>query len=434
MIERKNSDMLYERACRVMVGGVNSPVRSFKFVNSKPLFIKRGYGSKIQDFDGNEYLDYVLSYGALVHGHTNNEIVSAVIEAIKNGTTFGAPSEPELILAEKICESFRSIEMVRLVNSGTEATMSAIRLARAYTGKSIIVKFDGCYHGHADLFLVNSGSGLATLSIPSSEGVDINTVAKTVSISYNDTDQLENVFSRYKNGIAAVIVEPIAGNMGVVPPKDGFLERIRELCNQNDSLLIFDEVITGFRVARGGAQELYGIDADITCLGKIIGGGFPVGAFGARKEIMKKLAPEGKVYQAGTLSGNPVSCAAGLASVSLLNSEKYSFLEEIGSRLEKGISKIASEEKIGLTINRVGSMLSIFFTEKEVWNFNDVKSSDSKKFVLLHSSMLKNGIYLPPSPYETIFLSTEHTDEDIEKTISAFSKFAELLKHEYNNY
>ncbi len=426
-MKRDGSEKLYNRACRVMVGGVNSPVRSFIYVGGKPIFIRGGNGCFIEDVDGNKYIDYVLSYGALIHGHANRKILTRVREAMEKGTTFGAPTEDELLLAEEICRAFPSIEKVRLVNSGTEATMSVIRLAKAYTKKKFIVKFDGCYHGHVDQLLVKAGSGVATLGIPSSEGVDLEIASRTISARYNDINQIYTIFSSHPDDIAAVIIEPVAGNMGVVPAEKEFLKTIRELCDKHNSLLIFDEVITGFRVSRGGAQELYKIKPDMTCLGKVIGGGFPVGAFGGRDDVMNMVAPEGPVYQAGTLSGNPVACAAGLETLSLLKEEQYRLMETISSELVRGVIKEAEYSRLPLTVNRVGSMFSFFFTSQPVKNFEDLQMSDKDKFVQFHRLMLERGVYLPPSPYESYFLSTAHTKDSVRKTLTAVSDAFRLI-------
>ncbi|HLI46576.1 MAG TPA: glutamate-1-semialdehyde 2,1-aminomutase [Geobacterales bacterium] len=427
-MKRFKSDLLYERASKVMVGGVNSPVRSFKYVGGRPIFIAKGKGSKIIDVDGNQYIDYVMSYGALIHGHANDKVLEKTIDIIEQGTTFGAPTEPELLLCEEITKAFPSIEKIRLVNSGTEATMSAIRLAKAYTKRKYILKFEGCYHGHVDQLLVRAGSGMATFGVPLSEGVDEEIASKTILCNYNDIEQLYKVFSTYGKEIAAIIVEPIAGNMGVVIPEKEFIFTMRELCDKYGSLLIFDEVITGFRVARGGAQELYNVEADLTCLGKIIGGGFPIGAYGGKREIMKMISPEGPVYQAGTLSGNPVACAAGLATISFLDQKSYEYLERISSFLEKEIYKIANEYSVDVKVNRVGSMFSIFFTNREVKDFQDVLSTNRDLFAVFHSMMLRSGIYLPPSPYEAMFLSTSHRVEDIQDTSLALQETFKSLK------
>ncbi len=422
VLETDRSKKLYRLAKRVMVGGVSSPVRSFSAVKGEPLFIKRGYGSKVYDVDGNEFIDYVLSWGPLILGHSNRKVLNSIIKRIRMGTSFGAPSEAELLLAEEICSSIPSIERLRFVNSGTEATMSAIRLARAHTSRNKILKFEGCYHGHADYFLAKAGSGLATYGVLASEGVPEDVVANTIVARYNSIADVEDAFSRFGTQLAAVIIEPVAGNMGVVPPRPGFLEKIRKLCTLNDTVLIFDEVITGFRVSKGGAQSLYNVKPDITCLGKIIGGGFPVGAFGGKKEIMQRLAPEGKVYQAGTLSGNPVAMTAGIATLSMLKARDYRYLEEISSLLETEILAAAESKRIPLTVNRVGSMLGIFFTEDQVYNFQTVAKSKLNLFPSFHRTSLENGVYLPPSPFESIFLSTAHSYEDVQRTAVAFKK------------
>ena len=357
----RRSTALFERAQKVMVGGVSSPVRSFSAVGGSPLFISRGRGSTIWDVDNKPYLDYVCSWGPLIAGHCHTKVVKAVSEAVKRGASFGAPTEPELRLAEKICSSVPSIEMVRFVNSGTEATMSALRLARAFTKRSKVLKFDGCYHGHADAFLTTAGSGLATFDVPSSSGVPPSYAKETVTVPFNDLGSLEAAFKEHGDDLAAVIVEPVAGNMGVVPPARGFLEGVRRLCTEGQALLIFDEVITGFRLSSGGAQEMFGIAPDITCLGKIIGGGFPVGAYGGRREVMRLVSPEGPVYQAGTLSGNPVAMAAGLATISLAE-KGYRRLENLSRELEQGLLEESRRERVPVSINRVGSMTGLFFS------------------------------------------------------------------------
>jgi glutamate-1-semialdehyde 2,1-aminomutase len=413
------SKQLYERALRVMVGGVSSPVRAFRAVGGTPLFMVSGEGSRIRDADKNEYIDYVCSWGPLILGHAHPTVVKAVIEAVKQGTSFGASTPAELALAEKVCATVRSVEKVRFVNSGTEATMSAHRLARGFTSRNKLLKFDGCYHGHGDSFLTHAGSGLATLDLPSSAGLPPYVAADTITVPYNDVGALEAAFRDYGSEIAAAIVEPVAGNMGVVPPEPGFLQSMRKLCTQSGALLIFDEVITGFRVAPGGAQELYGVKPDVTTLGKIIGGGFPVGAYGGREEIMRMLAPDGPVYQAGTLSGNPVSMAAGLATLSHLDANSYATLERVSSKLERGLLDSAASARVPVTVNRVGSMIGLFFGSKRVRSFADAKATNAKLYVKFHRVMLTHGVYLPPSAFETIFVSTAHTEEDIELTIEA---------------
>jgi glutamate-1-semialdehyde 2,1-aminomutase len=424
----EKSSELYERALRVMVAGVSSPVRAFKAVGGKPLFITRGSGSRIWDQDGNCFIDYVCSWGALILGHSHPIVQREAIKAIKNGSSFGAPVEAELLLAESICSSIPSIEMVRFVNSGTEATMSALRLARAYTKRNKIIKFEGCYHGHVDPFLSRAGSGLATLDIPSSEGVTKAAVANTITIPYNNIDVLEEAFKNYSSDIAAIMVEPVAGNMGVVLPERHFLESARKLCDENGSLLIFDEVITGFRVSRRGAQGLFDVKPDITCLGKIIGGGFPVGAYGSSREMMRMLSPVGQVYQAGTLSGNPVAMRAGLATISLLDKRAYEELEDASSSLEKGLLEVAEKSGIELRINRAGSMMGLFFTSRNVNNFEDVKNTNYKLYSKFFWLMLKEGVYLPPSPFESIFISSAHSEDDISSTIRGTERAFKQLR------
>ncbi len=418
----RRSAALFERAQKVMVGGVSSPVRSFGAVGGSPPFISRGKGPRIWDVDGNSYLDYVCSWGPLIAGHCHPKVVKAATEAVKRGASFGAPTEPELMLAEKVRASVPSIDMVRFVNSGTEATMSALRLARAFTKRSKFVKFDGCYHGHADPFLTEAGSGLATFDVPFSSGVPEAYAKETVTVPFNDLDSLEAEFSEHVDELSAVIVEPVAGNMGVVPPARGFLEGVRRLCTETGALLIFDEVITGFRLSPGGAQEAFGITPDITCLGKIIGGGFPVGAYGAAKEIMGMVAPDGPVYQAGTLSGNPVAMAAGLATISLLGRANYRGLESTSARLERGLREQAERAGVAFSTNRVGSMVGIFFTSQKPTNFKEANRTDRALYAQFHRSMLEQGVYLPPSAFETIFVSTAHTEADVEATIKASEK------------
>ncbi len=418
-LKTTESEALYAEAERVMVGGVSSPVRAFKAVGGAPVFIARGRGSKLWDVDGNSYIDYVCSWGPLILGHSHPRILKAITETARRGTSYGAPSVPELRLAKKICSSVPSIEKVRFVNSGTEATMSALRLARGYTSRTTLLKFDGCYHGHSDPFLTHAGSGLATFDLPASSGVPGYIGADTITIPFNDPAALEAAFRERGSAIAAAIVEPVAGNMGVVPPLPGFLETLRRLCTDNGSLLIFDEVITGFRVAAGGAQSLFGTVPDITCLGKIIGGGFPVGAYGARREIMAMVSPEGGVYQAGTLSGNPVAMAAGLATLSLLDAETYRRLDRRAGRLGEGLQEAAESAGTPITVNRVGSMVGIFFGPNPVHNFDDAKSTRSKLYARFHHMMLQEGVYLPPSAFETIFLSAAHSEVDVERTLAS---------------
>jgi len=417
----EKSVALFERAREVMVGGVNSPVRAFKAVGGSPLFIAHGEGSKIWDVDGNELIDYVCSWGPLIAGHRPPRVMKAVTAALEKGVTFGAPTEPELRLAEKVCSFVPSIEKVRFVNSGTEATMSALRLARGYTKRDKVLKFEGCYHGHADPFLTQAGSGMATFDSPYSDGVPPAVAADTVTIPYNDLEAVRAAFKAHGKRLAAAIVEPVAGNMGVVLPLPGFLETLSELCATNGALLIFDEVITGFRLSAGGAQQTLGVTPDITCLGKIVGGGFPVGAYGASREIMRSVSPEGGVYQAGTLSGNPVAMTAGLETISLVEN-KYKALEAAGSRLEEGIDEGAEEAGVPVKVNRAGSMIGLFFVKGTVTNFKEAKKTKQDLYRRFHRAMLRQGVYLPPSPFETFFLSTAHTKEDLAATVAASRK------------
>jgi glutamate-1-semialdehyde 2,1-aminomutase len=413
------SEKLYKEAERVMVGGVSSPVRAFRAVGGTPLFMARGRGSTVWDVDGNSYIDYVCSWGPLILGHSYPSVTRAVRKAAMAGTSFGSPTVPELKLAQKICSLMPSVEKVRFVNSGTEATMSALRLARAYTKRNRFVKFDGCYHGHADPYLTQAGSGMATFDIPASAGVPASSEEDAMTLEFNNIEGAEDAFRHHGDEVAAVIVEPVAGNMGIVAPSPGFLERLRKLCNKHGSVLIFDEVITGFRVAAGGAQELYGIKPDLTCLGKVIGGGFPVGAYGGRREIMGLVAPDGPVYQAGTLSGNPVAMTAGLATISQLDRRAYRRLEKLSASLETGLLEEASASGISVTTNRVGSMVGLFFGPVRVRNFGDAKNSNHKLYPRFHRTMLESGIYLPPSAFETIFVSTAHSEKDIAETLLA---------------
>jgi len=432
MDERKayrKSAQAFAEACNFLPGGVNSPVRAFGGVDIGPLFIERAAGSKIYDIDGNEYVDYVGSWGPMILGHAHPAVIKAIRAAAKKGTSFGAPTLAETGLAKKIIAAFDSIEKVRLVSSGTEAVMTAIRLARAYTKKDLVIKMAGCYHGHSDSLLVAAGSGLAERGRPSSAGVPDAIAGLTIVIPYNDIDAAKVAFDMYKGQISAVLVEPVAANMGVVPPNDGYLEALRKLCDENEALLIFDEVITGFRVALGGAQEVFSVQADITCLGKIIGGGLPAAAFGGRAAIMDMLAPVGPVYQAGTLSGNPLATAAANATLDILIKEDcYQRLESSTALLEGGLAKAARDAGIAVTINRVGSIMSCFFTPPAsalrsktggVRNFADVQSTNIKQFKRFFAEMLKQGVYLAPSAYEAMFVSLAHTQQDIEKTIEA---------------
>ena len=399
---------------------MNSPVRSFRAVSGVPRFIARGNGSHVWDVDGNEYVDYLCSWGPLILGHAHPEVVEAVKAAAERGTSFGAPVQQEVELAQLICRAFPSVEMVRLVNSGTEACMSAIRLARAYTGRSKIIKFAGCYHGHADGLLVKAGSGALAHGVPTSAGVPETYAMETLVAEYNDLPSVERLFQSYSSEIAALIVEPVAGNMGLVAPADGFLPGLRSLTREQGALLILDEVITGFRVSPGGAQALYGLAADITCLGKIIGGGLPVGAYGGRREIMEMVAPLGPVYQAGTLSGNPLAMAAGVATLTALDgSGIYERLEFLTSRLVEGLDRAALEAGKPVTINRLGSMFTCFFTAGPVFSLAQAEGSDTKSYSAFFHGMLESGVYLPPSQYEAAFVSLAHTEEDVEKTVAA---------------
>lgn len=420
MRKHSKSQTLYNESIKYIPGGVNSPVRAFKSVGGDPLFIQRGQGSKIYDVDGNEYIDHVCSWGPLILGHSHPKVVAALNEQAGNGTSYGAPTELELKMARLITDAFPTIDMVRMVNSGTEATMSAIRLARGYTGRGKVVKYEGCYHGHGDSFLIKAGSGALTLGIPTSPGVPDEIAGMTIVAKYNDLENLSKIFDEEGGNIAAVIIEPIAGNMGVVLPKPGYLEGLRDITRQNGALLIFDEVITGFRVAYGGAQTLYGIEPDLTCLGKIIGGGLPVGAYGGRCEIMEQMAPTGPVYQAGTLSGNPMAMAAGIATLEVLQSEGvYDELEEKSARLAAGLKEAAEQAGSQVSFNRIGSMLCTFFTDEDVVDYDTATSSDTDKYALFFREMQEQGIYLAPSQFETSFVSLAHTHEDIEKTIEA---------------
>ena len=421
----------FTAACDYLVGGVNSPVRAFGGVDIDPVFIAAAKGSKIYDIDGNEYIDYVCSWGPMILGHAHAEVLKAVERAVRKGTSFGAPTLAETELAERIVTAFDSIEKVRLVSSGTEAVMSAIRLARAYTKRDLIIKMAGCYHGHSDSLLVAAGSGLAEGSIASSAGIPDEIAKLTIVIPYNDTDAAETAFQIHKGKIAAVLVEPVAANMGVVPPVEGYLQTLRDLCDENDSLLIFDEVITGFRVAYGGAQELFNVRADITCLGKIIGGGLPAAAFGGRADIMDMLAPIGPVYQAGTLSGNPIATAAANATLEILSRDDcYEKLESTAASLEAGLAGAARDAGVLIAINRVGSLMSCFFTDRPIRNFADVQSTNIKQFKKFFAEMLRQGIYLAPSAYEAMFVSLAHTQKDIERTIEAAKNSLRRIKNE----
>jgi glutamate-1-semialdehyde 2,1-aminomutase len=408
------SQALFQRAIEKIPGGVNSPVRAFRSVGGKPLFIARGEASHLFDVDGNEYIDYVGSWGPLLLGHRHPEILAALERALTIGTSFGAPTEQEIDLADAICDAVPSIEMVRLVNSGTEATMSAIRVARGFTGRDLTVKFEGCYHGHVDSLLVKAGSGMATLGIADTQGVPKAFADTTIALPYNSLDALEAAFGKMGDRIAAVIVEPVVGNMGCVPPLPGYLEGMRAITEKHGALLIFDEVMTGFRVASGGAQARYGIRPDLTTLGKVIGGGLPVGAYGGRRDIMSKVAPAGPIYQAGTLSGNPLAVAAGLAMLRHLKAHP-----EVYDRLESMGAKIAASAPAGVTVNRVGSMFTFFFTTGAVTDWESAKKCDTEKFGRFFRGMLERGVYLAPSQFEAAFLSAAHTEQDVDRTIAA---------------
>jgi glutamate-1-semialdehyde 2,1-aminomutase len=417
----RKSKSLFERAKRHIPGGVNSPVRAFKSVGLNPLFIQSARGSHITDIDGNTYIDYIGSWGPMILGHAHPDIVRAVKTAAASGTSFGAPTEAEVKMAELISKMMPSMEVTRMVNSGTEAAMSAIRLARAYTGKDTIIKFEGCYHGHADSFLIKAGSGAATFGTPDSPGVPKALASETLTARYNDLQSVSDLYRAHGETIAAVIVEPVVGNMGCVPPKPGFLQGLRSFCTENGIIFIMDEVMTGFRLAPGGAQELYGIDPDLSILGKIIGGGLPVGAYGGKRKFMEMVSPEGPMYQAGTLSGNPLAMAAGYAMLSILSKKKsiYRSIETRSQQLENGIRENLRKLGLGYTFNRVGSMFTLFFTEKEIVDFDTAKTSDTKKFAEYFKEMLERGIYLPPSQFEAAFVSSAHSGKDIEQTIRA---------------
>jgi glutamate-1-semialdehyde 2,1-aminomutase len=418
------SERLFEKAQRLIPGGVNSPVRAFNSVGRTPVFIQKALGSKMWDVDGNEYIDYVGSWGPMILGHAHPAILDAIRTAASAGTSFGAATEREVEMAELICSIMPSVEMVRMVNSGTEATMSAIRLARAFTGKDKIIKFEGCYHGHADSFLIKAGSGAMTLGVPDSPGVPQAIGSATLNARYNDLSSVEKLIDAHQNQIAALIVEPVVGNMGCVPPNKGFLQGLRSLCTKNNIVFILDEVMTGFRVSLGGAQQLYDIKPDLTTMGKIIGGGLPVGAYGGKREIMKLVAPSGPMYQAGTLSGNPLAMAAGIAMLRMLKSDStiYRSLDEKSAKLEKGVRSIIEKNNLPLTQNRVGSMFTLFFTKEHVIDYDTAKTSDTKKFAAYFSSMLDQGVYLAPSQFEAAFMSMAHSEEDIERTITVAEK------------
>jgi len=420
-MKTNRSRNLFNQAKKYIPGGVNSPVRAFKSVGGNPLFIETGKGSKLYDADGNEFIDYIGSWGPHLFGHNPVFIKEALQKAVKKGTSFGAPTEYEVKLAKLITKLVPSVEMVRMVNSGTEATMSAVRAARAYTGKEKIIKFEGCYHGHSDYFLIKAGSGALTLGIPTSPGVTKGNATDTLVADFNDIESVKKLLAANKNQVAAVIIEAIAGNMGVVRSTNEFIKELSEICREDKVVLIFDEVMTGFRVAKGGAQELYEIKPDLSTFGKIIGGGLPVGAFGGKKEIMEMIAPSGPVYQAGTLSGNPLAMSAGLAALNYIkgNPRIYKQLEDSSTYLSEGFKENMKKLKRNFTINQVGSMFTLFFTENEVINFNSAVKADTELFGKYFNEMLKRGIYLAPSQFEAVFVSTAHSKKDLDKTISA---------------
>ena len=425
----KRSSELFVEANKVIPGGVNSPVRAFKGVGGTPIFAKEAKGAYLYDEDGNRLIDYINSWGPMILGHAYEPVVNAVIEKAKKGTSFGMPTELETQIAQLAVSMVPNIDKIRFVNSGTEACMSAIRLARGYTKRDKIIKFSGCYHGHSDSFLIAAGSGLSTFGVPNSPGVTQGTAKDTLLASYNDIENVKALFEANKNEIAAIIIEPVAGNMGCIPPAKGFLEALRAVCTENGALLIFDEVMTGFRLAKGGAQELFGIQADIVCFGKVIGGGLPVGAFAAREEIMNYLAPLGPVYQAGTLSGNPLAMAAGLEMLKALNADANVFkrLEEKTAYLEKGIRQVLTEENVIFTINRVGSMISVHFDANPVYDFATAKNGDNDTFKKFFHGLLKRGVYIAPSAYETWFITDALTYEDLDFTINAIAETAKEL-------
>ncbi len=428
-MSNKSSEALFEEASKYIPGGVNSPVRAFKSVGTTPVFISRASGSKIYDIEGKEYIDYVSSWGPMILGHSHPQVVHAIQTAAEKGTSYGAPTELEIEMAKLIVDAFPSIDMVRMVSSGTEAAMSAIRLARGYTGREKIIKFDGCYHGHADSLLVKAGSGVATLGIPGSPGVPLGLVEKTITLPFNNIEAVIATMDTHGDDLACIIVEPVAGNMGVVLPRAGFLETLRDITRRRGILLIFDEVITGFRLTYGGFQNLAGIDPDITCLGKIIGGGLPVGAFGGKRDIMEKLAPLGPVYQAGTLSGNPIAMSAGIATLSILkkNQGSYAGLDHLTSSLCEELQKLFDYKGIPIRINRSGSMFTAFFTKDEVFDYGSAAKSDTNSYARYFRAMLSRRIYLAPSQFEASFLSFAHTDEDIEKTLDACAESLNAL-------
>ncbi|HAR6296514.1 TPA: glutamate-1-semialdehyde 2,1-aminomutase [Staphylococcus pseudintermedius] len=417
----------FEKAEQLMPGGVNSPVRAFKSVDTPAIFMSRGEGSRIYDIDGNEYIDYVLSWGPLILGHRDSKVIEAIHDVVERGTSFGASTLEENRLAELVIERVPSIEKVRMVSSGTEATLDTLRLARGYTGKNKIIKFEGNYHGHSDSLLIKAGSGVATLGLPDSPGVPEGTAKNTITVPYNDLEAVKYAFEEFGDDIAAVIVEPVSGNMGVVPPINNFLQGLRDITKEYDALLIFDEVMTGFRVGYNCAQGYFNVIPDLTCLGKVIGGGLPVGAFGGRKEIMDHIAPSGDIYQAGTLSGNPLAMTSGYMTLSQLTPESYDYFNELGDMLEEGLTEIFAKHQVPLTVNRAGSMIGFFLNEGPVTNFKEANQSDLELFGQLYRELAEQGIFLPPSQFEGMFLSTAHTKEDIEKTLYAFDVALERL-------
>ena len=425
----QRSSQLFTEAEKVIPGGVNSPVRAFKYVGGTPIFVKEAKGAYLYDEDGNRLIDYINSWGPMILGHAYEPVVNAVVEKAKKGTSFGMPTEIETQIAQLAVSMVPNIDKIRFVNSGTEACMSAIRLARGFTGRDKFIKFAGCYHGHSDSFLIQAGSGAITFGSPNSPGVTEGTAKDTLLANYNDINNVKELFEANKNEIAAIIIEPVAGNMGCIPPKKGFLEALRELCDENGTLLIFDEVMTGFRLAKGGAQELLNIKADIVCFGKVIGGGLPVGAFAARNEIMNYLAPLGPVYQAGTLSGNPLAMAAGLTMLQELNNKPEIFLslEKKTAYLEKGIREVLTKNNIEFTINRVGSMISVHFDKGEVCDFATSKNGDNQRFKDFFHGLVKEGVYIAPSAYETWFITEALTYEDLDFTIQAIDKVSQNL-------
>jgi glutamate-1-semialdehyde 2,1-aminomutase len=427
-MNHERSSFLFQQAKAAIPGGVNSPVRAFKSVGADPLFIKKASGSHIYDEDGNNFIDYVGSWGPMIVGHCHPDVINAVQETMASGASFGAPTERETILANMVIEAVPSIEMVRMVSSGTEATMSAIRLARGYTGRDKIIKFSGCYHGHADSLLVKAGSGAATFGVPDSPGVPAEVAKLTLTAEYNSLDSVRQLVAENSNSIACIIVEPVAGNMGTVPPRDGFLEGLREICTNEGIVLIFDEVMSGFRVSFGGAQELFGVTPDMTTLGKIIGGGLPVGAFGGKREIMEKLSPSGGIYQAGTLSGNPLAMSAGIATLNILKQPGfYKALEEKSRAVAEGIAKAAKNAGYPLYSTRVGSMFCAFFSKGEVFDWPTASQCDTTAFAKYFLAMLNEGVYLAPSQFETGFVSAAHSNDDIEKTVAAAAKCFKLI-------